>query len=157
MKTRSRTPGICRIDQPEKHNHGFFVRLQRQGKIHSAFFTDFKHGGRAQALAAAQQYHRKLLAKLGPPKRMLRRWWAEMGLTPMVPKRLFLPIPLFNVAVMLAGFPFTIYCFGWLHQAVWGISVVQVIVGLGVLYWAQGGLSFRWPLVPVDQIGGPEL
>jgi hypothetical protein len=76
-----------------------------------------------------------------------------MGLTPMVPKRLFLPIPLFNVAVMLAGFPFTIYCFGWLHQAVWGVSAVQVVVGLGVLYWAQGGLSFRWPLVPVDQIG----
>ena len=79
--------------------------------------------------------------------------YALMGLTPMVPKRLFLPIPLFNVVVMLAGFPLTIYCFGWLHQAVWGISAVQVVVGLGVLYWAQGGLGFRWPLVPVDRIG----
>jgi hypothetical protein len=78
VNRRSSTPGISRIDQPEKHNHGFFVRVQRNGKIHSAFFTDFKHGGRAQALAAAQRYHRKLLAKLGPPKRMLRRWWAEI-------------------------------------------------------------------------------
>ena len=78
MSRSSCTPGISRIDQPEKHNHGFFVRVQRQGKIHSAFFTDFKHGGRAQALAAAQQYHRKLLAKLGPPKRRLRQWWAEI-------------------------------------------------------------------------------
>lgn len=77
-KRRSLTPGICRIDQPEKHNHGFFVRVQRQGKIHSAFFTDFRHGGRAQALVAAQRHQRKLLAKLGPPKRMLRQWWAEI-------------------------------------------------------------------------------
>jgi hypothetical protein len=74
----SRTPGICRIDQPEKHNHGFFVRVQRQGKMYPAFFTDFKHGGRAQALAAAQRYRRKLLARLGPPQKMLRRWWAEI-------------------------------------------------------------------------------
>jgi|ERR1035437_1722583 hypothetical protein len=78
MKTRSRTPGICRIDQPAKHNHGFFVRLQRRGKIHPAFFTDCSYGGRKQALAAAQRHYRKLLAKLGPPIRLQRRWWAEM-------------------------------------------------------------------------------
>jgi hypothetical protein len=78
MKTPSRTPGICRIDQPEKHNHGFFVRVQRRGKIHSAFFTDFMHGGRAQALAAAQKHYRKLRRKLGLPKRRSRRWWAEL-------------------------------------------------------------------------------
>ena len=75
MNRPSRTPGICRIDQPEKHNHGFFVRLQRRGKIRSAFFTDFKHGGRAQALAAAQRHHRKLLKQFKP---MTRRRWAEM-------------------------------------------------------------------------------
>jgi hypothetical protein len=78
MHKPSRTPGICRIDQPAKHNHGYFVRLQRRGKIHSAFFTDCWHGGRKQALAAAQQHYQKLLAKWGPPKRMARRWWAEI-------------------------------------------------------------------------------
>jgi hypothetical protein len=78
MSRPSSTPGICRIDQPAKHNHGFFVRVQRRGKIRSAFFTDFKHGGRAQALAAAQKHHRKLLAKLGPPQQLSRRWWAEL-------------------------------------------------------------------------------
>ncbi len=78
MNKPSRTPGICRIDQPEKHNHGFFVRVQRRGKIHSAFFTDCSHGGRKQALAAAQQHRRKLLAKLGLPKQRSRRWWAEL-------------------------------------------------------------------------------
>jgi len=75
MSRPSRTPGICRIDQPEKHNHGFFVRVQRRGKIHSAFFTDFKHGGRRRALAAAQRHHRKLLKQL---KSMTRRRWAEL-------------------------------------------------------------------------------
>jgi hypothetical protein len=48
MNTPSSTPGICRIDQPEKYNHGFFVRLQRNGKIHSTFFSDKNHGGQAQ-------------------------------------------------------------------------------------------------------------
>jgi hypothetical protein len=75
MSRPSRTPGICRIDQPDKHNHGFFVRVQRRGKIHSAFFTDFKHGGRRRALAAAQRHHRKLLKQLKP---MNRRRWAEL-------------------------------------------------------------------------------
>jgi hypothetical protein len=75
MSRPSRTPGICRIDQPDKHNHGFFVRVQRRGKIHSAFFTDFKHGGRRRALAAAQRHHRKLLKQLKP---MTRRRWAEL-------------------------------------------------------------------------------
>ena len=78
MNTPSRTPGICRIDQPEKHNHGFFVRLQRKGKIHSAFFADKKHGGQALALAAAQEHCRKLAATLGTPVQMSRRDWAQL-------------------------------------------------------------------------------
>lgn len=78
MNKPSRTPGVCRIDQPEKYNHGYFVRLQRRGKIHSAFFSDRQHGGRKQALAAAQKHHRQLAAKLGTPAHMSRRQWAEL-------------------------------------------------------------------------------
>ena len=78
MNRPSQTPGICRIDQPAKHNHGFFVRVSRKGKIHSAFFADKKHGGREQAFAAGQEHYQKLLAQLGPPKQMARRWWAEL-------------------------------------------------------------------------------
>jgi hypothetical protein len=78
VNTPSQTPGICRIDQPAKHNHGFFVRLQRRRKIHSTFFSDKKHGGREQAFAAAQEHHLKLAAKLGTPARMSRRQWAEL-------------------------------------------------------------------------------
>jgi hypothetical protein len=78
MNTPSKTPGICRIDQPARHNHGFFVRMQRRGKIHPAFFSDKKHGGREKALAAAQKYCRKLAAKLGLPVQKSRRFWAEL-------------------------------------------------------------------------------
>jgi hypothetical protein len=77
MNRPARTPGICRIDQPEKHNHGFFVRLQRQGRIYSAFFTDLKYGGQAAALAAAQRFYRQSVAIFGPPARLKRQWWAQ--------------------------------------------------------------------------------
>jgi hypothetical protein len=76
MNTPARAPGICRIDQPAKHNHGFFVRLARRGKIHSAFFSDKKHGGRKLAFAAAQKHYRKLRIRLGEPKTNSRRFWA---------------------------------------------------------------------------------
>jgi len=78
MSKSSRTPGISRIDQKAKHNHGFFVRLQRRGKTQSAFFTDKNHGGRKRALAAAQKHYRRLLAKWGPPARKRRSWWAQI-------------------------------------------------------------------------------
>jgi hypothetical protein len=78
MNRPSATPGISRIDQPSHRTHGFFVRLQRKGKIHTAFFTDKMHGGRAPALKAAQVYVRQLAAKLGAPVRMSRRARAEI-------------------------------------------------------------------------------
>jgi len=66
MRARNPLKGISRIDQPENRTHGFFVRLVRQGKSHSAFFADQSHGGRQKALAAARQHYEKLLAKFGP-------------------------------------------------------------------------------------------
>jgi hypothetical protein len=76
--TRFRTRaarGIARIDQPEKHNHGFFVRLQREGIIHSAFFADKSYGGKRRAFRAAQKHFRGLEKKYRP---MTRKRWAEM-------------------------------------------------------------------------------
>jgi hypothetical protein len=75
-----------------------------------------------------------------------------MGLTPMVPKRVFLPIPLFNLALILVSFPIAIYCYGWLQQLSVSLSACQVIVGLGILYWSQGGFKLRWPLVPENRL-----
>jgi hypothetical protein len=69
--------GISRIDQPEKRTHGYFVRLARAGKTHSAFFPDKTHGGQEQALAAAQEHYQKLLAKFGPVGKSLNRQWMD--------------------------------------------------------------------------------
>ena len=70
-----RSRGIARIDQREKHNHGFFVRLQRKGIIHSAFFADKSHGGKRRAFRAAQKHFRGLEKKYQP---ITRKRWAEM-------------------------------------------------------------------------------
>ena len=72
MNAHKRSKGISRIDQPEKRTHGFFVRLQRRGKIYSGFFADKTHGGQPQALAAAQKHYQKLLRKHRPLTRQLR-------------------------------------------------------------------------------------
>jgi hypothetical protein len=78
MSKPSKTPGICRIDQPSHRTHGFFVRLHSRRKIYSAFFADKKNGGRRKAFAAAQAQYRKLRAKVGLPRKESRRWWAEI-------------------------------------------------------------------------------
>ncbi len=82
MKRRgrpSRTPGISRIDQPEKHNHGWFVRLTRQGERHTAFFSDRKHGGKAKALEKAKVCYSKLESKYPP---MSRKQFAQIERRP---------------------------------------------------------------------------
>ena len=78
MSKPSKTPGISRIDQPSHRTHGFFVRVHRRRKIHSAFFSDKKHGGRKPALQAAQAHYLKLRAKLGMPVCCTRRHNAEI-------------------------------------------------------------------------------
>jgi hypothetical protein len=37
-----------------------------------------------------------------------------------------------------------------LQTIAWDISLLQVLVALGVLYWLQGGFKVRWPLVLED-------
>ena len=75
-----------------------------------------------------------------------------MGLTPMIPKRLFLPLALLNPVAALAVVPFAIYCYSRLQQVAWVISFSQVIFGLGILFLVQGGFKLRWPLVAANQL-----
>ena len=46
--------GISRIDS--RNTHGWFVRVYRDGKIHSKMFSDGVHGGRQTALERAIEY-----------------------------------------------------------------------------------------------------
>jgi hypothetical protein len=75
-----------------------------------------------------------------------------MGLTPMIPKRWFLPVTLFNPVAGLAVIPFLMYFYDRMQQAAWVISLCQVILGVSILGWVQGGMKFRWPLVAENRL-----
>jgi len=70
-----------------------------------------------------------------------------MALTPMIPKRLFLPLTLFTPVAGLVAIPFLIYFYSRIQQVAWVISLGQLILGLSVLWWVQGGFKVRWPLI----------
>jgi hypothetical protein len=76
-----------------------------------------------------------------------------MGLTPMVPKRVALPLVCLIVLPLLAAIPTTIYCFDRALQVDWFFSWVMVVACLCILRWLQGGWKFRWPLVPEKYLG----
>ncbi len=76
-----------------------------------------------------------------------------MAITPMVPKRFFLPITLFNPVSLLAVLPIMIFHYDWLPRFDWVVSFCQVLLGLGILFWVQGGFKFRWPFVVEEKIG----
>ncbi len=75
-----------------------------------------------------------------------------MALTPMIPKRIFLPLTLFNLVAMLVSIPFMIYHYDRLYLIAWSVSACQVLFGLAVLYLVRGGFKFRWPLVDISQL-----
>lgn len=60
--------GVSRIDQPEKKNHGWYVRVTFKGKTDQKFFADKGHGSKSKALKAAQEHRDTLVTKL-PPNR----------------------------------------------------------------------------------------
>ena len=59
---------ISRIDQPEKNNHGFYVRVSFRGQQYRKFFNDKKYGGEEGALDAAIKYRNELEQELGKPR-----------------------------------------------------------------------------------------
>jgi len=79
--------------------------------------------------------------------------YVMIGVTPMVPKRWFLPIVFFAPAAFFGLLLFAIYHFDLAPQAAWFISLAEVLLGLWILYRAQGKLTVRWPLVPEAQLG----
>ena len=76
-----------------------------------------------------------------------------MGVTPMIPKRLFLPITLFIPVAGLLTLPLMIYYYDRIPEIAWALSVLQVAFGLAILYRVQGGFKLRWPLIPESLLG----
>ena len=76
-----------------------------------------------------------------------------MGLTPMIPKRVFLPVTLFYVASLLVSLLILIYAFDRAPQGDWVLSLCQVLLVMGLVWWLQGGVKFRWPIVEDKHLG----
>ncbi len=76
-----------------------------------------------------------------------------MGLTPMIPKRWFLPVTLFSPAAALVLVPCSIYFFGRIQQITCALSLCQVAIALYILRRVGGGPKFGWPLIPEDRLG----
>ncbi len=76
-----------------------------------------------------------------------------MGLTPMIPKRFFVPITLFGPFVWLVAIPPSIYYFDHISQLTWGISIGQLLLGLGVLARIRSGCGLSGPFIPDGRIG----
>ncbi len=76
-----------------------------------------------------------------------------MGVTPLIPKRFFLPLTLFIPAVMLGIIPISIYHYDRILQVTWLCSFLQVLLCFGMLRWIQGGFKFRWPVISEEQLG----
>jgi len=77
-----------------------------------------------------------------------------MGFIPMIPKRLFLPITLFNPVASLVSILLLIYFYPQLQWVTWSISLCQILFALGILVWLQGGIRLRWPLVAQRWLSG---
>lgn len=80
-----------------------------------------------------------------------------MGLTPSIPKRIFLPVTLFNPAALLLAIPAWIYFYSQAQWVAWLISLIQVVFGFVVVRFVQGGFEWRWPLVREGLVKGPRF
>lgn len=76
-----------------------------------------------------------------------------MGLTPIIPKRVFLPVILFMGLGLLVVFPTLIYHPKWMLQLDWMLSLIQAVLVLGIVYRLRRGGPFRWSVVEVRHLG----
>lgn len=77
-----------------------------------------------------------------------------MGFTPLIPKRFFLPLALFNPVAMLLIIPAWIYFYNRAQEVSWLVSLTQVIFGLALVWRLQARPTKGWPLVPKEIVQG---
>jgi hypothetical protein len=96
--------GISRIDQPEKANHGWYVRITKKGHTEQKFFADKSFGGRDPALENAR-VHRDLLKEkilgIPPSARPMTTWESREGgadLSHLAPESAEIEVPFESLA-----------------------------------------------------------
>ncbi|RYD21374.1 MAG: hypothetical protein EOP88_11630 [Verrucomicrobiaceae bacterium] len=78
-----------------------------------------------------------------------------MALTPMVPKRFFLPLTLCGPLTALAALPLFIYFYPQAKWIVWGMSLVQVVAGVVLMRLIARSWKWRWPHFPANRLESP--
>lgn len=68
MARPKRYKSVSRIDQPEKHTHGWYVRVRFNGNEVSKFFPDKQFGGKTKSLQSAIDFRDDTERKLGKPR-----------------------------------------------------------------------------------------
>ncbi|MDR3377041.1 MAG: hypothetical protein P4M10_00020 [Verrucomicrobiae bacterium] len=79
--------------------------------------------------------------------------YALMGLTPVIPKRVVLPLLGIMLLSFLTAWPMAIFYYRWLLQYDLAMSCLMAVTGLAVLHRLHGGWRIRWPLVPEKCLG----
>lgn len=70
MTKRSSTMrNITRIDYEKRNQHGWWVRIHRDGRMIQKFFSDFGHRSEHKALREAKKYRDELLREYPKPER----------------------------------------------------------------------------------------
>ncbi len=76
-----------------------------------------------------------------------------IGMTRVVPKRLFLPIPLFCLGSMLITFPLAIFWYHHIQEIGFVISAAQLMLGVLLIGLIPRQKMRSWPLVGEEQLG----
>ena len=76
-----------------------------------------------------------------------------MGITPLVPKRYFLPLVLIYPATWLLLVPVSIFSIEHINGVLLAVSCCQVALGLGIVFCLRDGKASRWQLVPASRLG----
>ena len=67
-KKITKMQNISRVDQERKNQHGWLVRVMRDGINHQKFFSDSIFGSKLSSLLAAQKHRDELLHKYPKPE-----------------------------------------------------------------------------------------
>lgn len=78
--------------------------------------------------------------------------YALMAITPMIPKRAFIPLALYSPLAALIAVPFWIYSPDRIQIVIWATSAFQVFCALTILTMVQNGFKLRLPLVSPERL-----
>lgn len=78
--------------------------------------------------------------------------YLAVAIHPGIPKRVFLPVALFIPVSCVAVLPLLVYFHAHSDWIGWGVSILQVVTAVAVLWWLKGKIRPLWPLVPATRI-----